>query len=200
MKLSGIKIFVFLIWFVGLSVPLSFLHSFHSMSLPKDDVNLKAIEAVPRDLMSTKKWEAFHFLTPKCLCSNSIGSYLYKRGLLDPENLEEFVIIVGNNVELKEKLSEKGFHVREISEQSLKSEFNITGVPLLMFKDSKGSVYYQGGYASSNINKGTAFQDKKLYAAIQTGLAADALPKIGCAVSKELQKKLDPFGLKYDSL
>lgn len=145
---------------------------------------------------NSDKWSLVHILAGGCGCSDFTINYLLKRGVAKESN--EVVFIIDNDNFPIEQLRKAGFQVELVSSQNfLKSDEELSGVPLLLILDKKQRIQYAGGYDSKMVNVDTAFKDLHLLASLKNGEETKGLPAFGCIVANNYKKLLDPLGFKY---
>jgi hypothetical protein len=133
-----------------------------------------------------------HALAAECPCSGRVLDYLEKRGATP--GATERVLLVGADAPRAERLRARGFEVREIDEHALLDTYGIPAAPALVVRHADGTVAYQGAYAPRPQMDPI---DLELLAVAQAGGTRDPMAILGCAVSRSLQDRLDPFGIKY---
>ncbi len=184
-------------WVTLASYGVTLMHSWHYSDLsPKEELSFTHIKFSDE----TQKAGVIHFLTPLCSCSKEIFKHLVKKGPLDKKiYLEKVVLIDDLNEEFAKPLIEKGFDVHLIESEKAKHIFDgeIRGVPLLTIYGRDLKTQYVGGYSDKSITPFTEINYRSFLEKIEKNLEIKSLPVIGCAVSKEYKKLLDPFGLKY---
>ena len=67
--------------------------------------------------------------------------------------------------------------------------------PVMVVISPENEVKYIGGYTSRK--KGNDISDQEIIDELIKKREVKNIPVFGCASSKELQKSLDPFGVKY---
>ena len=77
---------------------------------------------------------------------------------------------------------------------------SLKGVPLLVIYDKQKNAKYVGGYSDKVITPLTKINIDPFLNNIRNKREVSSLPVKGCAVSKEYQKILDPFGIKYTEI
>jgi hypothetical protein len=138
-------------------------------------------------------WLAVHALYSHCRCSQRIVAHLLARAAVS--GVQEHLLWVGPDAERKAELHKAGFVVHSTSALALKRDFGVVAVPLLIVADARDRVHYVGGYTTHA--QGADIRDQAILENLLHERAQSALPIFGCAVSRSLQKILDPFGLKY---
>ena len=143
-------------------------------------------------------WRVIHVLSGSCGCSQKIMAHLALRRPL--RDFEEEVTVVDDGIpylpdsdRLLVLLQRDEFPVRHIRLEDLPRGAGLNGVPMLVVASPSGQIAYAGGY-------GTPENDVKLLHSVRTGRRPELLPVIGCAVGRALQRKVDPFRLKYSDV
>lgn len=175
-------------WVIAILFVTSTMHAGHLVSFKNSVVsNLEEIGILEK----SKKWGMVHVLGKGCSCSEFVADHLIKRG--PKKDADEKILIVGD-FDYSKKLKEAGFNVGEYKN----TKGFIKGVPMLVVHDADNTVQYSGGYAPHVITPVTPIEDLKIYKDLQHG-SKDVIAYgiMGCAVSKKLQKLLDPLNLKY---
>jgi hypothetical protein len=138
---------------------------------------------------------AVHVLYARCRCSARILEHLAAEPR--PAGVTEKILLVGSNPELEAELlalAARRIQVVETSAIELRDRYHVQAAPLFLVLGRDGELRYNGGY--TRRKQGAVFED----AAILRQLAADEgvmeLPLFGCAVSRDLQRLLDPFALR----
>ncbi len=196
MKKTIATIFL-LSWVVVASYALTLMHSWHYSDLsPKGSISLSELTFQN----SEQNLGVIHFITPMCGCSREVYKHLMKEGPLDNKAYNEKIIIIDDFKDgIANELTKRGFDVFKLSNEEAKKIFDgeVRGVPLLTIYDQTLTTQYVGGYSEKSITPFTKINYRKFLQKIETKKKVKPLPVIGCAVSKEYQKLLDPFGLKY---
>jgi hypothetical protein len=188
MNLTG-KLF-FASWATLTVLSGSALTSFHQPFRSPSPAILRLAEADP------VKIRGIHIIASTCACSQRVMRHLIERKPL-PSVDEQVLILDGPSPDLPEtsalaaSLIHEGFQVRRVPSASIPPDAALRGVPLLLFAAPDNSILYMGGYGP-NFN-----QDAAVYARLQQKQPVAPLPATGCAVSRSLQRRADPFHLKY---
>jgi len=168
----------------------SILTSFHQ---PFEAPTAAILKLAERDANKTR---AVHILAASCGCSQRVMQHLTERRPI-PALDEQVLILDGPAPDLPHTdalvagLTRAGFAVHRLPSASIPPEAALRGVPLLIFAAPDDTILYMGGY-------GPAFdQDTAIYAQLQQKHAVQPLAAIGCAISKALQRQVDPLHLKY---
>jgi hypothetical protein len=158
--------------------------------------NLQDTNGLKISTQDLQKWGIYHFFDTRCACSRNILKNLLKRSALSSSTMHEKIFYYGDLSENLEQLRQLGYPVEKVNFKQL----GVTGVPLLVVFDPQKTIRYAGGYSDRAINPLQIPNEKKLIQNIIQQKHTDPYPVIGCAVSKEYQKLLDPLGLKYGSV
>jgi hypothetical protein len=127
-----------------------------------------------------------------CRCSERILAHLLSTQR--PAGVAEKILFVGEGNLDTARVRAKGFGVERVTRDELGRRFHVSGVPLLALVGTDGALDYAGGYTDSK--QGPVIRDLELIETARTGRIENVLPLFGCAVSRKLEKVLDPFGLK----
>lgn len=165
----------------------------HLVTLPKPQIDEHLRKSLDSTLpLHRGSWFVLHVLAENCQCSQGVLSHLLSRG---PEAfLSEKVLFIGNQEPARSRLLERGFSFESITPGELQTRYRIEGAPVMLVINQQGQVAYSGGYSATNQG---APQDLAIFRALALGTEVKPLPLFGCAVSRALQKRLDPLGLKY---
>lgn len=113
-------------------------------------------------------------------------------------NLDESVLLVGQDLEMERDLKKTGIIVRSVTPSEAAEQYHIRSVPWLVFVGPNGIIRYAGGYSPERYPR-SGYLDIQLWNALRTGANPVPLPAYGCAIAQQLQRRLDPLGLKYGS-
>jgi hypothetical protein len=165
----------------------------HLVTLPKPKIDAPLRQSLDSTLpLHRGAWFVLHVLAENCQCSQDVLSHLLSRG---PESfLSEKVLFIGKQEPTRSRLLERGFAFESITPEELQMRYRIEGAPVMLVVNRQGEVAYSGGYSATNRG---ALQDLAIFRALALGTKVKPLPLFGCAVSRELQQRLDPLGLKY---
>jgi len=185
-------------WAMSVTAVLASMSSWHSFLFAAPDA-----EQVSAFLKVEAPLNLLHVMAAGCSCSGHLADYLADRGALNSigpaSEVSERVLILGEMPEQTIALRRAGFPVESMDFEKARSRGFLSGVPLLVIFDGERQVEYIGGYADTPITPLASFYDVRLAQSIRLGESLDQFPVRGCAVSRELQEMLDPFGLKYRS-
>ena len=143
---------------------------------------------------TVSSWKAVHLLSVSCSCSRAVSAHLLQRGPFP--GMPEYVVLVGNDANLAQSLSQIGFRVQSRSADEIADQFQIPGAPWFILVSPTQEIAYAGGY-SVRRDARSGYQDQQIWRKAMAGFRTDALPVYGCALGKRLQRKADPFQLKY---
>ena len=181
------------LWFAGMLVIGASLLARHLITLPKPAPDrLTPSIAALREPTEGNAWLAVHVLYTSCRCSKKIAEHLTATDRPRPADLVEIVLLVGDDADLESRLRDHHFRIRKTTASELAS-FGIEAAPLFIVADPQGSVRYSGGY--TDRKQGLEQRDLEIVKNVRAGNAAESIPVYGCAVSKELQKNLNPLGI-----
>lgn len=182
-----------LLWIPCTLVPISLLMAGHLLTLPKPHIDARlrhnlesAVAAHPGS------WFVLHVLAEDCQCSQGVLAHLLARGAASW--FSEKVLFIGSDEPARSQLVARGFAFESITPEGLQARYGLEGAPMMVVANPRGDVAYSGGYSSSRWGQP---EDLAIVRALTRGTEVEALPLFGCAVSQELQKRLDPLGLKY---
>jgi hypothetical protein len=178
------------VWALGLLVPVSALMASHLLTLPLPE---RSTLVSGLSKQGQAQWRAFHVIAEKCACSVKVLEGLVGRGVR-PGVVEKVLFIGSEGSAWKKDLSAKGFEFEVVTMETLATQFGIEGAPLFVVLNPQGDVVYSGGYSKRKQGES---EDITILNAALANADVTALPLFGCAVSRDLQKKLDPLGLKY---
>ncbi len=185
-------IILFILWFVGLSVPLSYMMGIHSLSLiPSKNANIKNLIL---NQSAQKKWSQLHFLGADCECSKNIFNSLMNRSpLLD---INEQIFVIGKNDLWIKQLKAKGYSVENGEMENFSKHFSINAVPQLSILDEKQNLLYSGGYTSKRGPASTV-EDQSILAELIKHHTTQERPIFGCLNGSVNRRIADPMSLKY---
>jgi hypothetical protein len=187
----------FAAWGVLAFVTATSLAAVHFYTLPKpepgDTALVKAIGSL-RGKTDAKRWLAVHVLYAECRCSQRILEHLATS--TRPAQVREKLLLVGDaqqRTAASELLARRGVPVIGTTADTLRARFHIESAPLLLVLDPHDVVRYAGGY--SQRKQGIALLDAQIIRELVAQQRPAELPLFGCAVSKELQRVLDPVSV-----
>jgi hypothetical protein len=182
------------VWALALFLVTSSLATAHWYALPRPDhgdPRLRQLLATPR-ASADGRWLAVHTLYAHCRCSQRIVEHLLRRGAL--ADVTERVVMVGRGDAMEAALRDAGFGLSSIPVGELKKRYGVTSVPLLIVADPSERVRYAAGYTTRQ--QGPDVRDVSIIRELMSDHEASELPVFGCALSRALQRTLDPLGLK----
>jgi hypothetical protein len=172
----------------------------HLTSLPAPNLNDRQITDGLGALFPSAAGSArvVHVLYERCGCSSRVAEELLTRKPLAQSH--EAVVMVYDDEktidrERIQRLLSAGFLVATLSIKDAAERLHVVAVPLLLVVDGQGRVRYAGGYTARR--ESPRLEDARIVAEVGAGRSPPPLPVFGCAVAAELQKTLDPLGLKY---
>ncbi len=191
----ALLLFIFWGWVPFLVIPGVYFLGWHSLTLPKPDpVVLAAAVAFEQRPEDRGRWTVFHVLYSGCGCSARVLERLAERRPVDGV-VETILFIDGEPGDLAERAHVAGFRLQALTREDLVRRYHIEAAPLLLIADGDGAVRYVGGYTERK--QSLDIRDVAVLAALRRGEEVAPLPLFGCAVSHDLQSKLDPLKLKY---
>lgn len=178
----------------ALSVTLvSALGAAHFYALPSPSAGDVALARAVASVRAGRTQVLLHFLYAKCKCSRRIFDHLLARGAL--AGVAEQVVLVDGDAELAARLRAAGFGVSEANPRELEQRYGVSAAPLLVVAGQADTPAYVGGYTTRK--QGLDVEDVRIARDVARGVPTALLPLFGCAVSEQLQRLLDPLGLKY---
>lgn len=154
---------------------------------------LHAALVAQRTAADAGRFGVTHVMYAACSCSKGIIDHLEARGAR--KDVIERVVLVGEDEALAGRIARAGYRLDNIEPLELKQKYGIEAAPLLIISDPQDGIAYMGGYTLHK--QGLDIQDTALIDAALTGKSSSELPLLGCAVSRALQRMLDPLALKY---
>jgi hypothetical protein len=182
-----------LLWIPCTLVPVSLLMAGHLLTLPKPRVDARLRQNVTSAASANPgSWFVLHVLAEDCECSQEVVTHLLARG--SESWFSEKVLFIGSEEPARSRLVARGFGFESITPEGLQAKYGLEGAPLMVVANQRSEIVYSGGYSRTRWGPP---EDLAIVRALTRGTEVKALPLFGCAVSQELQKRLDPFGLKY---
>jgi hypothetical protein len=182
-------------WFPAVLIVTATLMASHLLALPqpvRNDPELVAALSGLRAPHTEGRWLAVHVLYAQCRCSQRLIDHLVSRP--HPTNVTETVLLVGADAQIEQRVRAAGYRLVVVEPAQLTSRYHLSAAPLLAVLDPTRQVRYLGGYTREK--QGADPQDTRIIADLMHENTVSELPLLGCAVSKELQAMLDPFGLR----
>ncbi len=176
---------IFIFWATGSLLMVSQFYGWHLMSFA-------ALPTLAQK--DSGHWTLTHVVSESCKCSAKVVEYLIQRG--PQKDLNEEVLIIGHPPQVTE-LHQRGFKTRELNPDDLKEDISKLGVPFLLITTPKGDTVYAGGYSEKSVQDGSPIKDLEILQSLQGTRTVASFPIFGCAVSRKLQKIVDPFSMKY---
>ncbi len=190
----GIGIVALMVWFVAVSVPLTFMMAGHTLPLPTLPGSQSASSS--NSTPANGRWQAVHILVAGCPCSGSVVKYLIERGARKELN-EQVWLVGGTAAEWESGLVKSGFLVEHHDAEQVALQLGIQGGPWLRLISPTGAVAYSGGYSPQRPGRSTDICDLALWHAAARGETVKPYPAFGCAASSWLRRTIDPMGIKY---
>jgi thioredoxin-related protein len=177
----------------------TYLLASHLLTLPApspvDPVLHQAI-AAHRRIHQRDRWLVLHVVFDECACSERVLDHL----LADPRppGVAERIILVTEHRAARAAwiaaIPARGFELDVVTPEQLAAEYHIEAAPLLVIVDPHDTVRYVGGYTPRK--QAADVRDLAVIAAVQRGEAVEPLPTFGCAISRALNSRLDPLGIR----
>ena len=189
---------VLALWAAGSLAIVGSLASAHWYSLP---VPARAKPELVRALAARTtanergRFTVTHVLYAECRCSQRILEHLTHRGAR--RDVSESSLLIDPQPALTSQLLAAGYRVEVLRPSELQSRFAIESAPLLIVADPAQRVRYLGGYTEHK--QSLDIRDGAIIDGVLAGDEASELPLFGCAVSRSLQKLMDPLGLKFSA-
>ena len=186
-----------IVWGGAVSVVAISLMARHELALPSPAADDPALQRAVNELSQSEAsaavtdWSVIHVLYAQCRCSQRIVEHLVGRER--PPGITERVLLVGNGAEYAAKLTSAGFGVVLATPAEMKERYHVESAPLLVVSDPLGRVRYSGGYTREK--QGPDIRDLAIIGELRSGGSPPELPTLGCAVSDELKKLINPLGL-----
>ena len=179
------------IWMAAISYLFTHIHAWHQVKV-KTEIGAQFFKLKN---VSPTTFGLVHFLGEGCGCSKFIADYLIRRKPLP--DVVESVWLIGEMLHLKEQLELAGFEVKELRFNDYKKSPAINIVPAYGVYDAQQTFHYLGAYTEGPVRPHSVFNDLSTIKELGHKRKVASLAVSGCVVSKEFQKLLDPFGLKY---
>lgn len=189
-KLRTLGAGALLLWVAGSTAVGVVLLARHAVALPAPNAADPALAKAVRSARTPSHagWAMLHVLYAKCRCSQGIVDHLTSS--TRPPDLEETVLLVGDDGTLTSRLEAHGLRVRAVTPLQLRDELHVESAPLLVISDVEGTVRYAGGYTVTR--QGADIRDLAIFAELLAQRTPTTLPMSGCAVSDELKALLNP--------
>lgn len=180
---------IFAVWFVILSIPLSYMMGSHSLSL-----NPSRAEALRGLTSAEKKWQELHFLGADCGCSENVYKSLV--GRVPDKDINEHIFVIGKNEIWVKALKEKGYSVTVGGMDEYAKKYSINAVPQLTILDEEKKMLYSGGYTKKR-GPASAVEDQAILKELKEKKNTEERPIFGCLNGSINRKNADPLKLKY---
>jgi hypothetical protein len=186
---------IFSVWAALVVVPGAYLMAGHLLTLPVPDdgdpLVAAAVDAT-RAPDERGRWLAVHVMCTDCGCSQLLMTHLVTRRALP--DVRERIVLVGHDEAFAKRARNAGFGFEEVTAEELALRYRAESAPMLLVASPAGKLLYAGGYADRK--RGPDAKDVDVIRGLLGGERVEKLPLFGCAVSKKLQKDLDPLGLR----
>ena len=190
---------VFWLWALVTFVAGGSLALAHTFAMPDEAIARPALAtavAASRRAEEQGRWLALHVLYSRCRCSAQTLAHLRARGVL--QGVRERVVLVGPHPAYEAEVREGGFALEVLLPDELERRYHLQAAPVLVVSDPRDQLRYVGGYTARK--QGPEQEDVAILTRLMRGESARPLPLFGCAVSRELARLLDPFGLRAPSV
>lgn len=184
------------LWAIVAFVVTGSLASAHEYTLPHPthgDRVLNQALAAQRTPDEIGRVGVTHVMYAACSCSQGIIDHLEARRAR--QDVAEHVVLVGRDEQLAKRVKRAGYRIDNIEPSELKRKYGLEAAPMLIIADARGDIAYMGGYTLHK--QGLDIRDTALIDELIAGKSTVELPLLGCAVSRALQRLVDPFGFKY---
>jgi hypothetical protein len=180
-------------WAVVTLVAISSLAVSHTAAMPEPARGGRLAGAALALRQDASRPFLVHVISARCSCTERLFAHLMERGAFPGTG--EVVLFVGEDAAKQAAAARAGFRFLALSAEDLARRFELEAAPVLLAFDASGRMRYAGGYFS---HPSTIFpQDASIHAELAQGATPRPLPVYGCAVSANLQKKVDPLGIVY---
>lgn len=186
--------YFFALWFVLLSIPLTYMMGSHSLSLkPSKKETIKDL-AVTLPGKAGGLWSKLHFLGGDCGCSENVYKKLVSRR--PAPDLNERIFIIGKNDQWAKNLKAQGYDVTTGSMDTFVKSYSINAVPQLSILDDQKNILYSGGYTSKR-GPASAIEEDEIYKELKEKHKSLERPIFGCVNGSLNRQYADPLKLKY---
>jgi hypothetical protein len=165
----------------------------HTVALPAPTEEAKLAAAALDLRPAPGKPFLLHVIFGGCSCTRRLFAHLLKRGPLP--GTQEAILFVGEDAEKRKAAEARGFRFTTTTAEALAARFGLEEAPVLLVFDPQGTLRYVGGYFDNPA--AVTARDERVYGQVGKGEVAAPLPVYGCAVSRKLQKAVDPLGIVY---
>jgi hypothetical protein len=175
--------------------PGAYLLGGHTAALPTSVEGERAVEravAGERWPAETGRWLVLHVVYGRCGCSGRVLDALVARG--PTAGVRERVVLVDGEPGDRARALAAGFAVTRVTPEALVARYRLESAPLFVVADPAGRLRYLGGYTERK--RGPVLRDVAVVRALRRGDAVEALPVLGCAVSRRLRDLTDPLGVR----
>jgi hypothetical protein len=180
-------------WLALMLVAGSYLLAAHLLTLPEPDradpVFAAAVAATPP---ADTGWRTLHFLFASCPCSRGVFDHLVSSDR--PSGVTERLVLIDDDGSWAAEAAHAGYEVEALTAEQLYETYNVESAPLFVVVDPEGSPRFVGGY--TDRKRGPVYHDLDVIDALLAGATTPDLPLFGCAVSRQLQRSVDPMALR----
>ena len=145
------------------------------------------------DAQGRAGWQRVHVLYADCGCSQRVLEDLLERA--HGAASSDFLLLVGEADDQAARARAAGLPHARVTPAALEARFGLVAAPLLLVLDPERRLVYSGGH--TDRKRGLDLRYEAISDRLEAGESVESLPAFGCAVSRELQQRLDPLGLKY---
>jgi hypothetical protein len=187
------------VWAAACVVAGTYLLAAHLLTLPApaptDPVLHRGI-AAHRGAHQLDRWLVLHVVFDECGCSLRVLDHLLADSR--PPGVAERIVLVTEHRAARAAwiaaIPAHGFDLDVVTPEQLVAEYHIEASPLLVIVDPHDTVRYVGGYTPRK--QASDVRDVAVIAAVQRGEIVEPLPTFGCAISRALNSRLDPLGIR----
>lgn len=183
---SKTKFILLFFWAISISFVLSLLLSFHFVPHRKE--TLQGLE-----IGQLGEMRVHHFLSLQCKCSRNIVGHLLQRK--SKPNIKEIVHLIHGQSQTVFDLSQAGFQVQSLDEESAVKQFNLQSLPQFIVMSGPETLY-QGGYGRDQQHS-QVYEDENIIERLSRHQPIREFPIFGCANGKMRKQLLDRLGMKY---
>lgn len=180
------------IWFITLSVPLTYMMGSHTLS-PHASSSKELLSLA--DFEKKKDINVIHFLGTNCDCSKEIYEYLLTNTI--SSDLNEKVIIIGEDLSWARELKNKNYTVEFFSEKDFSNKYDLNAFPQLTITNKNDEVIYNGGYKSGR-SPASKIEYNEIIEYLKTKPNPSTRPIFGCLSSEKKQNEVNFFGFSLN--
>lgn len=181
------------VWIAGVSVALGSLGVTHLAAMPRPNDEARLASAVLALRTDASAEFLVHVIYAECSCTVRLFAHLLARRPF--RGAKELILFVGADSTKRRAAEAAGYSFRNVTMEELGTTFGLDVAPVMLAFDTNGTLRYIGGYFDRPA--AVTALDEQIRQRIAAGASPDPLPVYGCAVSAQLQQKVDPFGIVY---